>query len=190
VRHPAWFRDYARLEAEAVELNFYSTLTVPGLFQTEDYLRAIFAAYRPLLAEETIDQRVAARIARQEILTRWPSPIVTAVIDESVLRRRIGGNDVLKGQLKHLLRLGGLRSTTIQVLPLDCEEHGGYEGPFILMTPKGKQQVAYLEVQDVSRLVTDAEEVRMLASRYGNIRGQALTSGESLALIEKMLGDT
>lgn len=189
VRHPAWFRDYARMEAEAVEISFYSTLTVPGLLQTEQYARAIFTAYQPLLAEATIDQRIAARMARQDILTSWPPPIVTAVIDESVLRRRIGGREVLNGQLKHLLHLGGLRSTTVHVLPLECEAHGGYEGPFILLTPKGKQQVAYLEVQDVNRLVTDADEIRMLAARYGSIRGQALTSGESLALIEKMLGD-
>jgi hypothetical protein len=189
VRHPAWFRDYARMEADAAEINFYSTLTVPGLLQTEEYSRAIFSAYQPLLADETVEQRITARTARQEILTGWPSPIVTAVIDESVLRRQVGGQEVLKGQLKHLLNLGRLRSTTLHVLPLGCEEHGGYEGPFILLTPRGKQQVAYLEVQDVVRLITESEEVRVLAARYGNIRGQALTSGESLSLIEKMLGD-
>lgn len=189
VRHPAWFRDYARLEAEAVEVNFYSTLTVPGLLQTEGYARPIFSAFQPLLAEETIEQRVAARLARQEILTRWPAPTVTAIIDESVLRRCVGGVEVLHRQLKHLMTLGRLRSTTIQVLPLWCEEHGGFEGPFILLTPKGKQQVGYVEVQGVNRLITDAEEVRILAARYGSIRGQALTPRESLALIESLLGE-
>ncbi|WP_328668253.1 helix-turn-helix transcriptional regulator [Streptomyces sp. NBC_00322] len=189
VRHPAWFRDYARLEAEAVEVNFYSTLTVPGLLQTEEYARLIFSAFQPLLAEETIEQRVAARLARQELLMRWPAPTVTAVVDESVLRRRVGGSEVLQGQLKHLMTLGNLRSTTIQVLPLGCEEHGGFEGPFILLTPKGKHQVGYVEVQGVNRLITDAEEVRILAARYGSIRGQALTPRESLALIESLLGE-
>ncbi|MFI2347083.1 Scr1 family TA system antitoxin-like transcriptional regulator [Streptomyces sp. NPDC019443] len=189
VRHPAWFRDYARLEAEAVEVNFYSTLTVPGLLQTEGYARLTFAVRQPLLAENVIEQRVAARLARQEILTRWPSPIVTAIIDESVLRRQISGWEVQQGQLRHLLRLGKLRSTTIQVLPLDCEENAGIDGPFILLTPKGKQQVAYVEVQGVSRLITEPEDVRMLAVRYGSIRGQALTPRESLTLIEKMLGE-
>ncbi|MCC3650269.1 helix-turn-helix domain-containing protein [Streptomyces sp. S07_1.15] len=189
VRHPSWFRDYARIEAEAVEVNFFSTLTVPGLLQTEDYARLIFSAYQPLLSEETIERRVAARLARQEVLTRWPAPLVTAVIEESVLRRCLGGTEVLRGQLSHLLTLGRLRSTTLQVLPMASREHGGLEGPFILLTPKGRQQVGYVEAQGVNRLITEPDQVRILAARYGSIRGQALTPHESLALVEKLLGE-
>lgn len=108
VRHPAWFRDYARLEASAVEISFFSMVTVPGLLQTEDYARSTFTVRQPLWAEETIEQRVAARLARQEILTHWPPPMVTAVIDEAVLRREISGRKVQHGQLRHLLKLGAL----------------------------------------------------------------------------------
>ncbi|MFE2269831.1 Scr1 family TA system antitoxin-like transcriptional regulator [Streptomyces lavendulae] len=189
VRHPAWFRGYARLEREAVEINFFSMVTVPGLLQTEDYARVTFTVRQPLWAEETIEQRVAARLDRQETLTRWPPPIVTAVIDEAVLRREIGGRKVQQEQLRHLLKIGRLRSITLQVLPLACDENPGVDGPFILLSPKGKPQVAYLEVQGAGRLITDPEEVRMLAARYGAIRGQALTPRESLALIEKLLGE-
>ncbi|MGK4584387.1 helix-turn-helix domain-containing protein [Kitasatospora sp. HPMI-4] len=189
VRHPAWFRDYARLEAEAEEISFFSTLTVPGLLQTEEYARVTFSVRQPLLLEETIEQRVAARLARQETLTRWPAPLVTAVIDESVLRREIGGRLVQQGQLEHLLKLGQLRNATVQVLPLDCHEYAGVDGPFILLTPKNKPQVGYLEVQGVGHLVTEPVEVRMLAARYGSIRGQALTPRDSLALIDKLLGE-
>ncbi|MFK0028556.1 MULTISPECIES: helix-turn-helix domain-containing protein [Streptomyces] len=189
VRHPSWFRDYARIEAEAVEVNFFSTLTVPGLLQTEDYARLIFSAYQPLLSEETIERRVAARLARQEVLTRWPAPLVTAVIEESVLKRRLGGPEVPRGQLRHLLALGRLRSTTLQVLPMASREHGGLEGPFILLTPKGRQQVGYVEAQGVNRLITEPDQVRILAARYRSIRGQALTPHESLALVEKLLGE-
>lgn len=74
VKHPAWFRDCARLEADAVEINFFSTLTVPGLLQTEEYARTTFMSRQPLLDEATIEQRVTARLARQETLARWPSP--------------------------------------------------------------------------------------------------------------------
>jgi transcriptional regulator with XRE-family HTH domain len=189
VRHPAWFRDYARLEGEAVEVNFYSTLTVPGLLQSEAYARNLLEARQPPLDDVTIERRVAARLERQEILTRWPAPIVSAVIDESVLHRLIGGREVQLHQLKQLLRLGQLRSTTLQVLPTACEEPAGVDGPFILLTPKGRQQVGYVEVQSVSRLITDPEEVRILAARYGSIRAQALTPRESLSLIEKLLGE-
>ncbi|MFI2199699.1 Scr1 family TA system antitoxin-like transcriptional regulator [Streptomyces sp. NPDC020192] len=189
VRHPAWFKDYARMELSAVEINFFSMVTVPGLLQTEDYARVTFSVRRPLWSEETIEQRVAARMARQEILTQWPPPIVTAVIDEAVLRREIGGTKVQQEQLRHLLNVGRLRSTTLQVLPLGCDENPGVDGPFILLTPKGKPQVGYLEVQGASHLITDPEEVRMLAARYGAIRGQALTPGESLALMAELLGE-
>ncbi|MFD6908833.1 Scr1 family TA system antitoxin-like transcriptional regulator [Streptomyces sp. NPDC060077] len=189
VRHPEWFRDYARLEAEAVEISFYSTLTMPGLLQTEGYAQTIFTARRPFLDEETIEQRVAARLDRQQILTRWPPPMVTAVIEESVLRREIGGQTVQQEQLTQLLKLGKLRNVEIQVLPLNCQGHAGMEGPFILLTPKGKPQVGYGEFQSVNRLITDPQEVRMLAARYGSIRGQALNPAESSALIEKLRGD-
>ncbi|TLS47325.1 helix-turn-helix domain-containing protein [Streptomyces montanus] len=189
VRHPAWFKDYARLESSAVEINFYSTLAPPGLLQTEDFIRTLLNGRQPLLSEETIEQRVVSRLARQEILTGWPPPMVTAVIDESVLRRKLGGLKVRQGQLEHLSKLGRLRNITLQVLPLDCEENSGVDGPFILLTPKGKAQVAYLEVQGAGQLITDPEEVRILAARYGSIRGQALTPSESLALMQELLGE-
>ncbi|MGM7441384.1 helix-turn-helix domain-containing protein [Streptomyces tunisiensis] len=186
VRHPAWFRDYARLEGEAVEVNDYSSHDIPGLFQTERRARALYGMRTPLLDEETIEQRVTSRLARQDILTKWPPPMVTAVIEESVLRRPIGGAEVHKEQLAHLLALGRLRSVELQVMPMERDEHAGMGGPFILLTPKGKPQVGYVEVQDIARLATDAEEVRILAARYGTIRAQALTPRESLALIERM----
>ncbi len=189
VKHPAWFRDYALLERDAVEISFFSTLTIPGLLQTEAYARTTFTVRQPLLDEATIENGAAARLSRQEILTAWPAPVVTAVIDESVLRRSIGGPAVQREQLKQLLASSRLRSTTIQVLPMDCDGYAGVDGPFILLTPKGKQQLGYLEVQGRANLVTDPEEVRMLAVRYGSIRGQALTPRGSMALIEKLLGE-
>ncbi|GAA3643366.1 helix-turn-helix transcriptional regulator [Streptomyces iranensis] len=186
VRHPAWFRDYARLEGEAVEINFYNNHDIPGLFQTERRARALYEMRKPLLDEETIEQRVASRIDRQTILTRWPPPMVTAVVEETVLRRPLGGWEVHKEQLERLLRLGRLRNVELQVMPMERTEHAGMGGPFILLTPKGKPQVGYTEVQNHARLATDTEEVRILAARYGTIRAQALTPRESLELIERM----
>ncbi|KOV68250.1 DNA-binding protein [Streptomyces sp. AS58] len=189
VRHPEWFRDYARLEQEAVEICFYSTLTIPGLFQTRGYAQTIFTARRPFLDEATIEQRVTARLDRQQILTCWPPPMITAIIEESVLLREIGGRAVQREQLQRLLELGKLRHVEIQVLPLTCQGHAGMEGPFILLTPKEKPRVGYGEFQSVNRLITDPEEVRMLGARYGSIRGQALNMADSSTLIEKLLGD-
>ncbi|MBO3677484.1 helix-turn-helix transcriptional regulator [Streptomyces sp. NEAU-YJ-81] len=186
VRHPAWFRDYARLEAQAVEINDYSSHDIPGLFQTERRARALYEMRKPLLEEETIEQRVTSRLDRQKILTCWPPPMVTAVVEEAALRRPLGGWEVHKEQLEQLLRLGRLRSVELQVMPLERTEHAGMGGPFILLTPKGKPQAGYIEARNHARLATDAEEVRILAARYGTIRAQALTPGESLELIERM----
>ncbi|MEU3895557.1 helix-turn-helix transcriptional regulator [Streptomyces sp. NPDC045251] len=189
VRHPAWFRDYARLEREAVEINDYSCHDIPGLFQVERRIRALYEMRKPLLDEETIVQRVASRLARQDILTRWPLPMISSVIDEAVLRRPLGGLGVHKEQLEHLIGLAGLRNVELQVMPTGGTEHAGMGGAFILLTPKGKRQVGYTEVQDSARLSTDPEEVRILAARYGSIRAQALTMRESLDLIKSMLGE-
>ncbi|MFD9541297.1 Scr1 family TA system antitoxin-like transcriptional regulator [Streptomyces sp. NPDC060022] len=188
VKHPAWFRDYARLEADAVEVHEYGSHVVPGLLQTEDHARALFAMRKPLLDDATIELRVASRMVRQDLLTRWPAPILTCIIEEAVLRRPIGGSPVHRAQLEKLLDLGRLRSLELQVMPTDRVQHAGMGGPFILLTPKGRPQVAYLEVQNISRLVTDPDEVRILAARYGSIRAQALNPSESLAAIKELLG--
>ncbi|MFG2157240.1 helix-turn-helix domain-containing protein [Streptomyces olivaceus] len=189
VRHPEWFKDYARLEQEAVELHDYSSLVLPGLLQTEAHANVVFRTRQPFLDAATIEQRVAARLDRQQIFNRWPPPFTTFTIEESILRRPLGGWNVHREQLEALLRFGALRGVELQVLPMERKEHPSLGGPFIMLTPKGKSQVAYLEVQHISRLITDPDEVRILAARYGSIRAQALTPEESLTLIKKMLGD-
>ncbi|MEU8138609.1 helix-turn-helix domain-containing protein [Streptodolium elevatio] len=190
VKHPAWFRDYARLEREAVELHHYDVSALPGLLQTESHARAIFTNRQPLLDEATVEQRVTARLGRQDILTRWPATLVTFMIEEAVLRRPLGGQSTHRAQLEHLLQVSQLRNVELQIMPTDREEHPTLDGPFTLLTPIGRQQVAYVEVQRVSRLIVDPEEVRILAARYGSIRAQALTPRESRFFIETMLGDT
>ncbi|MER8182331.1 helix-turn-helix transcriptional regulator [Kitasatospora sp. NPDC094015] len=188
-RYPAFFRDAARLEAEAVELQTYDTHVVKGLLQTEAYTRAVLAMRRPLLDEETIEQRVVARLARQEVFDARPAPLFSFVMEESVLLRRLGGAAVMRGQLEQILLIGRRRNVEMQVMPLDREDNAGVDGGFTLFTRKGGEQTGYLETQGRSTLVTDREEVRALASRYGIIRAQALTPSESLAFIEKLLGE-
>ncbi|MDH6452087.1 transcriptional regulator with XRE-family HTH domain [Streptomyces sp. SAI-119] len=186
-RHPEWYRSYAGLEAEAVELHFYANHGVPGLLQTEDYARAVFAKRRPLLDEETIEKRVADRLSRQQVFERWPSPMVSYVLEEIVLDRPIGGRGVHTDQLRHLLRVGGMRNVEIQVMPSGLEEHPNMDGAFNLLTPKGHGQVAYTEVQGYPRLITDSEEVRKITDRYGIMRAMALSPSESRKLIEQKL---
>ncbi|MGW6557121.1 helix-turn-helix domain-containing protein [Streptomyces hydrogenans] len=188
-QYPAFFRDAAKLEAEAVELHVYATQVTPGLLQTEECARAVFGMWRPLVDEEIIEQRIAARLARQEIFSRRPHPHMSFVIEEAALHKRLGGNQVWRGQLEHILLISQSRNVEIQVMPLDREEHAGLAGPFTLMELKDGRRIAYAEVQSDSRLHTERGKVRELEATYGSLRAQALTPWESQALIEKLLGD-
>ncbi|MCZ9346855.1 helix-turn-helix domain-containing protein, partial [Streptomyces sp. TRM76130] len=132
-RYPSFFRDAAQLEAEAVELHVYANQAVPGLLQTEAYARAVFGVLRPPLDRSVVDERVAARLARQEIFHRKPPPLISFVIDESVLRRPLGGRDVSRGQLEQMLLVGRMQHVEVQVMPLDCEDNAGMAGPFTLI---------------------------------------------------------
>nr|WP_202493899.1 helix-turn-helix transcriptional regulator [Streptomyces sp. SID7813] len=188
-QYPAFFRDAAKLEAEAVELFVYDTHVVNGLLQTEGYMRALLGMRRPLLDEATIEQRVAARLTRQKIFDRWPAPLLSFVMEEPVARRPLGGEQVWRGQLEQLLSLGQKRSVELQMMPLDRQDNAGVDGAFTLLTPRQGQQVGYMEAQGRSTLATERDVVHALSARYGIIRAQALTPSESLALIEKLLGE-
>lgn len=188
-RHPDWFRDYARVEAEAVAIHEYSNQAVPGLLQTEGYARAVFSQRRPLLDEVTIEKRVVDRLARHQLFERWPAPTMTYVLEEVVLQRPLGGRSSHREQLQRLLCVGLMRTVTLQIMPTDREEHPSMDASFTMLTPRGQQQSAYTEAYGHARLITDPEEVRVFSERYGIMRSQALNPRESLTLIEKMLGE-
>ncbi|MEV0302198.1 helix-turn-helix transcriptional regulator [Streptomyces prasinus] len=188
-QYPVFFQGMAALEKAAIELLSYDTLVVKGLLQTEEYMRAVLAMRRPPLDQETTEQRVAARLARQDIFDRQSAPLLSFVMDESVLRRRLGGTDVLRGQLEHLLLIGQKQNVEIQVIPLDCEESAGVDGPFTVVTRDDGKKFAYTEAQGTSTLQTDPQQAALAAARYGIIRSQALTPRESLEFIERLLGE-
>ncbi|MCC2268879.1 helix-turn-helix domain-containing protein [Streptomyces sp. CT1-17] len=187
-QYPVLFQGMATLEKEAIELVAYDTIVVKGLLQTEEYMRAVLAMRRPPLDEETIEHRVEARLARQEIFDRRPAPILSFVLDESVLRRPYGGNSVLRGQLAHLLLMGQRRNVEIQVMPVDREDNAGVNGPFTVVSRRDGKKFAYAEAQGIGSLQTDPEQSTLAAARYGIIRSQALSPRESLEFIEGVLG--
>ncbi|WP_086804926.1 helix-turn-helix domain-containing protein [Streptomyces caniscabiei] len=186
-QYPVFFQGMAALEKEAVELVAYDTLVVKGLLQTEEYMRALLALRRPPLDEETIEQRVTARLARHDIFERRPAPFLSFVLDESVLHRPYGGQTVLRGQLEHLLLIGQKRNVEIQIMPVNREDNAGMNGPFTVVTRKDGKKFVYAEAQGIGSLQTDPEQGVLAAARYGIIRSQALSPRESLELIEGVL---
>ncbi|MGW2650863.1 helix-turn-helix domain-containing protein [Streptomyces sp. NPDC001393] len=191
VRYPKKVRDLKKLEAEAVELCAYNNSVVHGLLQTREYAQAVFSARRPPFTADELEQRLAARVARQEIIdTTTARPVFSFVQCESTLRRPIGGKMVMRGQLERLLQVAKFCNIDLQVLPLDREENSGLDGSFRLLRLKDGTTVGHIEVQPISRVIADPKEAQLLDMRYGIIRAQALSPRESMALIEKVLGET
>lgn len=186
-QYPVFFQGMAGLEKECLELLMYDTHVVNGLLQTEEYMRALLAMRRPALTQETVEQRVAARLARQEIFSREPAPLLGFVMDEAVLRHRYGGTAVLRGQLEHLLLMTRDQNVEIQIMPLECEDNAGVNGPFTVVTRRDGKKFAYAETHATSALETDPEQTSLAAARYGIIRSQALTSRESMRFMEGLL---
>ncbi|MFB6579603.1 MULTISPECIES: helix-turn-helix domain-containing protein [unclassified Streptomyces] len=189
-RYPKKVRDLAKLESQAVELGAYGNHNLHGLLQTEQYTRALYEMRRPAYSADEVERYVAARMARQEIFHRQPSPALTFVLEQVTLERTIGGRDVLRSQLEHLLDVGRLRNVEIQVMPTDSEDHAGMGGHLQVVKMRDGSAVGYVEAQLPSRLITDATDIQLLELRYGIIRSQALSPRQSRAFIEKVLGET
>ncbi|MFI5798824.1 helix-turn-helix transcriptional regulator [Streptomyces sp. NPDC051677] len=191
VRYPKKVRDLKRLEADAVELCAYNNSVIHGLLQTKEYTRAIFDVRRPPFTDEEVEHQIAARLARQEVLDQTKERRVFSFVQcESTLRRPIGGKMVMRQQLERLLEVGQRRNVDLQALPPDREENSGTDGSFRLLNLKDGSTVGFSEAPLSSRVITDPKETTVLDIRYGVIRAQALSPRESLAFIEKVLGET
>ncbi len=130
---PEWFEPYLGLEMAASLIRSFELQFVHGLFQTEDYARAVTAlGYGPASSDES-ERRVSLRMRRQEVLTSADPPRVWFVIDEAALRRPIGGRQVMRGQLKHLLEAAALPHVTIQVVPFRRGGHAAAGGSFTIL---------------------------------------------------------
>lgn len=184
---PPWTEDYLAEEKKAISLHTYQNHVVPGALQTEAYARAVYNCnYCPPLDDEEIEKRVAARLERQRLFHRKPTPIFSYVLEQSTLSRPLGGRPVLKEQLHHILDIGRLRHVEIQVMPHDRETHAGLAGPMILLETTDRGQLAYVEAQNGGYFVSEQPGLGDMFGRYGILRAQALNPEESAKLIEQV----
>ncbi|WP_404816554.1 Scr1 family TA system antitoxin-like transcriptional regulator [Streptomyces thermolineatus] len=186
---PSFFQDFALIETEAVSRFSYDPLLVPGLLQTEEYARALFAGHCPPLDEEVLDQHVEARLHRQKLLTRTPIAELCFIVGESALLNPVGGDEIMRGQLRRLLDRAAQRNVEIQVMPANRGFHPGLNGPFVLLETWEHQHVGYIESQGIGFVVGDPRKVSSLGLRYGKLRSQALNAEESARLIERLTGE-
>ncbi|WP_443035436.1 helix-turn-helix domain-containing protein [Streptomyces sp. BE230] len=184
-RVASWFGPFAEEEATARARYEYESHVVPGLLQTEDHARALFRGACPPLDDDEIEGLVAARLARQNMLTRKMLPDISFVLELSPLTRPIGGRDVHRAQLHHILDVSRLRHVHIQVMSPQRETHGGLSGSFVLLETDDQRRLAYLEVQRQNFLVSEQADLAPLFARYGILRTQALGPEESRRMIEQ-----
>jgi hypothetical protein len=181
-REPAWFRPWADIEREAVALRGYQLSWVPGLLQTEAYARATLAG-EALTAQE-VNELVAARVGRQELLRRERPPLLIAVIDESVLyRSSYGDRKLMREQCAHLAECAELPSVQIHVVPADVGMYPGLGGPFTIAELSDGGRVAHVDSQAQAQIVEQVAEIATLDRRWEPIRGEALPRGRSLELL-------
>ncbi|MEU8618179.1 helix-turn-helix transcriptional regulator [Streptomyces sp. NPDC048623] len=190
VRYPKKVRALAKMEAKAVEIQLYDPLNIHGLLQTPEYARGLLLMRRPAYTQDEVERMVAGRMARKSVFERDPAPQLSFVLEEWTLRRPLGGRELLRSQLEHLLEVGRLRNVELQVMPMDREEHAGVDGGIEVLKFGDGSVVGRSPVVANGRPVTEPKQLHILELRYGIIRAQALTPRESTALIEQLLGET
>jgi transcriptional regulator with XRE-family HTH domain len=183
---PAWFVDWPGMEASATRLRWFEPLVVPGLLQTENYARAVFRT-RFGATEEEIDERIAARLKRQEILERDQPPLLWVILDEAVLHRLVGGRHVMAEQIGRLIEAAQRPHVMIQVIPASVGAHeGAYAGGFIIADFDGAPSVAYQDTALRGQVIEAPEDVGALDLTWDTIRGDTLSRAASLELLEEV----
>jgi transcriptional regulator with XRE-family HTH domain len=185
---PSGFDIYVGLEAETAAVRSYEISVMPGLLQTPEYARAVLREIFPRHGTGQIDRLVDLRMERQRRLDDEPPLEVWAILDEAVVRRPVGGRQVMRGQLDRLLTMALRPSITMQVLPFDCGAHAGHGGPFaILEFPnRSDAEVAYVEsVAGILYLEKD-REVRARVEAFDRLRAAALAPAASVDLIARV----
>ena len=191
-RYPTKFQAFADLERGAVSLHIYSMHVIHGLFQTEEYMRALFNGTYPLNSEARVEEMTVGRIARAQLLDREPTAMIEIIIDEAVLSRTIGSKAIMRGQLLYLIECAKRRNVTMRVLTLESGgegEYAGDRGPLTLIETREHERRAYMEIQDISMLIDDPTAVSTYSQRYAKIREQALSPRKSLGFVEQLAGE-
>lgn len=180
---PTWFQPYADMEARATYISTFHTQVVYGLLQTEEYARAVLATGMP----EDLEGLLAARMERQRILDRARPPLAWAVLDEAVLHRPIGGREVMRRQLAHLLDFVDRRWMRIQVLPFEAGEHASLDGSFTLLRFDDDPDIIYTEDLVSGHMTANPDTIREAALRYAHVQATALSVEDSAALITRVM---
>jgi len=183
-----WFRDRIEVERKATDIRTYEPYQVPGLLQTPEYARANVTAARPMLSDDEIERAVALRMSRQEILLDDNDPPnLWAIMDESVLQRVVGGQEIMTAQREHVLSVSRRPSITVQIILNNEGATCAFGRAFDVLTTKNDSSLVYLEDIGSARYVRDRQEVRRYMTAFDHLRASALTDRDSVELIRRMI---
>ena len=198
-RQKGWWQAYSDtlvvplvgLETAASTIRSYEVLCVPGLLQTGDYARAVIHATRPDLPAGQVERWVELRMARQDLLARGDPPQLCALLDESVVRRPVGGRPMMRDQLRHLVEVAALPAVQLHVLPFSAGEHAAMSGAFTIFSSPDPTDpdVVYLEHTRGDVYLESAEEVRRYAQAFDRLRAAALGLADTTALLTRLAAD-
>jgi transcriptional regulator with XRE-family HTH domain len=182
------YATYIGFESEAAELLIYEAVLINGLLQTEEYARAALAASLiPINTGDMVERKVKVRMARQAVLSRAQPLKVWAILDESVLHRRIGGAAVHRAQLKHLVEVSMLTNVTIQVVPFDAGPHPGMIGSFTVVRFPSADDPDIVYIEGVSGdIFAEAEDALLYEEVFDHLRAAALSPADSRNLIDQL----
>ncbi|MFI9649554.1 helix-turn-helix domain-containing protein [Streptomyces sp. NPDC052040] len=189
---PPAYRDFISLESQACTIRTLETSVVPGLLQTPEYARAVTrAAVGTALDDTKLDALVEVRLARQEVLRADPPLRLSAVLDEAVLRREVGGPDIMTRQLRRLAEAAGLPQVRLQVLPFTAGAHIGITGPFVVFSfpSRSDLDVVVLDHLTSSLYLERKEDLRAYCEAFDTLRIHALSPEDSLDYIAALAGD-
>jgi transcriptional regulator with XRE-family HTH domain len=179
---------FVGLESDASFLHTHQALLVPGLLQTEPYMRAVIRAIRPDATDADVELRVRARINRQKLITEESNPPeYWAVLDEAVLTRVVGGPEAMREQLKRLVELSSLPHVTLQVVPFSAGAHAGMEAPFLILgfPEQADPDVVYVENTTSGVYLEQPEDVHRYTLMFDHLRAAALKPDDTVELVDR-----
>ncbi|MGS2590873.1 helix-turn-helix domain-containing protein [Streptomyces hebeiensis] len=173
----------AELERQAREIRQFGLSLVPGLLQTDGYARAVFRAYRANYRADDLDRRVVNRLERAQILEAPSRPVIWTLLDEAVLRRRVGGPRCMAEQLLKIVSMAEAGRVRLHVLPFGAGEHALMESMLTLMSFEDAAPISYVEGVCTGNLMDDPALVDECRAAYDLAMSDALSHKESMALV-------
>ncbi|MEV6182624.1 helix-turn-helix domain-containing protein [Streptomyces sp. NPDC052016] len=182
---PPAYRDFISLESQATAMRTLETTVVPGLLQTPEYARAVTRAAVEGVDEEQVDTLVEVRLARQDVLRVRPPLELNAVLDEAVLRREVGGPEVMARQLERLMEAARLPQVTLRVLPFTAGAHIGVTGSFVIFSFSSTSDldVVVLDHLTSSLYLERKEDLQAYTEAFNALRAHALSPADTLEYI-------